>query len=104
MNQNLLYQWQERIGKHLPSLSKWQMQNVALFSLGVIQSRSSQQRLIAEYLVSQGEVDSLKRRLQRFLANEQVEMEPFFKEWTSWVSQACEQRTYTLLVDETKLG
>jgi hypothetical protein len=104
MNPTLLYQWQERLGKHLPSLNKWQMQNVALFSLGIIQARSSQQRHIVEHLAAMGQADSLKRRLQRFLANEQVEMATFFAEWTGWVTHACPQSHYTLLVDETKLG
>jgi len=104
MNKQLLYQWRGQISKHLGSMNVWQKENVALFSLGIIEAKSSQQRQIAEQLSEVGEADSVKRRLQRFLANDNIEMDAFFKEWTQWVAAACEQDSYTLLVDETKLG
>jgi hypothetical protein len=34
MNHKLLYQWEQEIAAHLPSLNRWQAANVALMSYG----------------------------------------------------------------------
>ena len=104
MNPNLLYQWMEQIHKGLPSLNMWQVKNVALFSFGVVQAQSSQQRQIVHRLWGFGHPDSLQRRLQRLLANDRVKLAQVFSEWTRWVVRQYEQAAYTLLVDETRLG
>src|SRR5512134_2250229 len=104
MNYPLLYQWEQLLSAHLPSLNSWQQANVALLSYGVMRSESCQQGAIAR-AVSCGEtVESTARRLRRFVNNQAIELERFFSEWSRWVVQAVGAKTVTLVVDETKLG
>ena len=104
MNYPLLYQWEQLLSAHLPSLNSWQQANVALFSYGVIRSESCQQGAIARAVCGAEAVESTARRLRRFVNNEAVELETFFGEWSGWVLQALGRAQVTLLVDETKLG
>ena len=47
MNLQVFYQWFEELSKHLSSMSRWQLKNLALFSLGVVLAENSQQMTIA---------------------------------------------------------
>jgi hypothetical protein len=42
MNLPLLYQWKEELASRLPGLNSWQVENVGLFSYGVITAESCQ--------------------------------------------------------------
>lgn len=103
MNATVLYQWTNEIANRLPSLNSWQASNVALFSQGVIQAESSRQQAIARKVAEGERVDSAERRMRRFLANQALNLEALFSEWTRWVVSAMEADTLYLLVDETKL-
>ena len=83
--------------------SKFQAENIALFSLGVIRAESSQQEQIARQVVCGERVASATRRIRRFGANSAVKLAAIFSEWTRWVIGALETETVYLLVDETKL-
>lgn len=105
MPQNILYQWEDEIANHLPSLNSWQVANVALFSYGVVQAESSQQLQICRCLTAYGQRDSLIRRLQRFLSNDNLKVSQVCREWCQWIWKALgEPAQLTLLVDETKLS
>lgn len=104
MNYPILYQWMEEIATRLKSLNSWQAANVALFSLGVIQAESSQQRQIAKAVICGERVDSAARRLRRFIANTRVPLDKVFEELSSWIVEEMSSDTLYLLVDETKLG
>lgn len=104
MNPSVLYQWNEEIAMHMPSLNSWQAENVALFSYGVVLAESSQQMKIARQVACGEQVASTERRLRRFIANEQVEVSRFFVEWTRWMVGRLEAERVSLLVDETKLN
>lgn len=104
MNYALLYQRAEEIATHCPSLNIWQVENVALFSQGVIQAESCQQQQIARQVVCGERVESAARRLRRFLNNEVFPLEAFFREWTAWVASGLGEKVVYLLVDESKLG
>jgi hypothetical protein len=104
MNQKILYQWTEEIAIRLMSLNSWQVANVALFSLGVIQAESSRQRQIAQKVICGERVESAARRLRRFIANERVSLEKVFEDLTGWIVDELPTNTVYLLVDETKLG
>lgn len=105
MPQNILYQWETEIAKHLPSLNSWQVANVALFSYGVVQAESSQQTKICRRLSAYGQRPSLERRLQRLLANKALNVSAVCREWIRWVWIALgSPDQLTLLVDETKLS
>lgn len=103
MNEKLLYQWSDEIASQLPSLNSWQIENVALFSYGVIQAESCQQGGVSRRVSSGEKVESTSRRWRRFLNNAHFPLEAFFKDWSGWVSQGVRTRQITLLVDETKL-
>lgn len=90
---------------HLPSLNSWQIENLALFSYGVVRAESSQQMAIARKVACGEQVASAERRLRRFLANESWSMSSFFVEWTRWIVSRMEvEKRLVVLVDETKLG
>ena len=89
---------------HLPSLNSWQVENLALFSYGVIEAESSQQMKIARKVVCGEQVMTAERRLRRFIANERVCLDRFFGEWTGWVMGRLEAERIVLMVDETKLA
>ena len=103
MNFSLLYQWSEALANHLPSLNSWQIDNLSLFSIGVIRSESCQQEQVARQVSCGEKVASTARRWRRFLANVSFPLDVFFREWTAWVVRCFEGRDIYLLVDETKL-
>jgi len=104
MHLSLLYQWIDDLAMHLPCLNSWQLENLALFSLGVIEAESSQQMTIARKVACGEQVASAERRLRRFIANDKLALTRFFGEWTRWIMSRLEGETITLLVDETKLA
>lgn len=103
MNLPLLYQWTEMVAHALPGLNSWQVENIGLFSYGVIKAESCQQAQIARQVTSGERVESSARRWRRFLGNLAFPLAVFFAQWTYWVVQALGQQPITLLVDETKL-
>ncbi len=103
MNLPLLYQWKQTLTSHLPGLNSWQVENVALFSYGVIRAESCQQAEVARQVTCGERVESAARRWRRFLSNLAFPLALFFAEWTRWVVQALGSAQITLLVDETKL-
>jgi len=104
MNAKLLYQWKEMLASHLPSLNGWQVENVGLFSYGVVLAESCQQQQIARRVACGETVESSARRLRRFLDNEALCLSALFVEWTRWVVEAMEGERVILMVDETKLN
>lgn len=103
MNFKLLYQWKEEIASQMRCLNSWQIENLALFSMGVIQAESCQQEQIARQVSSGEQVASTSRRWRRFLGNSRFPLRTFFQEWTAWVVGCYEGDRLYLLVDETKL-
>lgn len=103
MNYKLLYQLEEQLSAHLPSLNSWQVTNMALFSYGVITAESCQQGQIARQASCGEQVESTARRWRRWLDNEAVDRNAFFQDWSRWVVAAVGGECLTLLVDETKL-
>jgi hypothetical protein len=104
MNEKLVYEWEREIASHLPSLNKWQQRNMALFSQAIVKAQSCVERQIAAHVGNSGEEKSMERRLQRFIANEKINVQQWMAEWTGWVMSAVEQSTCVLLVDECKIG
>lgn len=102
MNLKRVYQWRDEIRKRLSSLGKWQALGLALFSIGVALSERSTLSKIAEKLWMAGRVESLERRMQRWLANERIDMKTCCEEWTRWViSHFADTENLILLVDLT---
>ncbi len=74
------------------------------FTLGVLASRSCQLGEIALALQPIGEPASQERRLQRFLANDRVEMATLQGQWSQQVLTQLRAEQLLLLVDETALS
>jgi len=104
MNLEILYQWRDEIASRIPSLNSWQLENVALFSQGVMYAESSQIERIARQVVCGEKVSSAARRLRRFVDNATLDRTTFFSEWSAWVSSALGQEQVFFCVDETKIS
>lgn len=102
--QQLLYRWSNTVHTHFPVLTYWQVMSLALFSLGVVLARSCQMMIVAEALGFAGKADTVHRRLKRFVANEQLDMEIIIPLWIKWVMSSFTGDELDVLVDETKLG
>jgi hypothetical protein len=100
MNLRKLYQWVGKTSKGWSGVTRHFRESVQVFSRGVVRAHSSQIRKIAG--ASGGRADSQRRRLQRFIANEQP-MAHFFSGWTRSVVTRLKPRVLVLVVDETKL-
>jgi hypothetical protein len=104
MNSTILYQWNEMIDKAFPSLGRWQKLTLALFSYGVVVAQSCTLNRVAQTVTSRANASSLERRLQRWLANERLDMKRVFGLWIGWVVRLWGKAPLLILVDETKLS
>ena len=105
MNQiQQVYQWTKEIRERMP-LGAWQAQGAALFSLGVVWSEHNWISKIAEHLTRFGQIDSMERRLQRWLDNERIDVGLNCRAWSRWVfNSLVGSKRIVLLVDLTKLS
>lgn len=105
MNQlQQVYQWYRQIREWLP-LGVWQAKGAALFSLGVVWSEHNWVSKVAEHLGRFGQMMSIERRLQRWIANERIEVSVICQAWSRWVlSSLVDPQDIVLLVDLTKLS
>jgi hypothetical protein len=104
MSYPILYQWSETIANQLPCLNSWQVDNVSLFSIGVMQAECCQQEQVARQVATGEKIASCSRRWRRFLDNDRFPLAEFFKEWTRWIESQLPKGKVYLLVDETKLA
>lgn len=104
MSLNLVYQWQAQIAANLPHLGYWQSLNLALYSLGMVLARHNAATRVAEVLGMVGKPESVRRRLERFIANPRLDWPACGQHWARWVLSQTASRHPVLLVDETKLG
>lgn len=100
MNQRQLYQWVRKTSKTWTGVTRHFRESVVVFSGGVVRARSSHLRKIAGCV--QGNSDSQRRRLQRFLGGD-PSLAAFFRGWTCSVVKGLKLRQVILVVDETKL-
>jgi hypothetical protein len=93
-------------------LNTWQVESIGDFVIGVIKAESSRERQIAKHTIGGELIESARRRLRRFKANEKLTLDKLnscFVRLTYWVVGAMLINLRTsdqlyLLVDETKLG
>lgn len=74
------------------------------FVLGTLVSRSCLLDDVAHALRPRGKVESQYRRLQRFLANPQIDIASVQQDWASMVIEKMRPENLVLLVDETSLS
>ena len=104
MSLTLVYQWQAQIAARLPQLGFWQSLNLALYSLGMVLTRHNAATRVAEVLGMVGKPESMRRRLERFVANPRLDWPVCCQHWARWVLSQAAGVHPVLLVDETKLG
>lgn len=104
MNQELLYQWGERIDKGFASLGRWQKGTLTLLSYGMVMAQSCRLSKVCQHLSGKAENGNLERRMQRWLANERIVIQPLLRWWVSWVLRLWGKGSLLILVDETRLG
>ena len=85
MNLPLLYQWNEMIDKGFPSMGRWQKRLLADFSDGVILAHKCGLNAVAKALTGRANANCVKRRLQRWLANDRLVMKTLLGLWIGWV-------------------
>lgn len=100
MNRSSLYQGLHALSKQWQGVTRHFRASVVTFSQGVARARSTHLRKIAA--CSQGQLNSQRRRLQRFVGRK-LNLTHFFGEWTRSVMTQVAPTEVTLVVDETKL-
>lgn len=90
-----------QLASYLPSLNSWELANLALFTEGIVKAESCQQEQIARQVACGERPSSAARRLRRFIANQTMNIEDFFVDWTRWIVTQLARQRITLLVDET---
>lgn len=101
-----LYHWKQSVARRFCFLSKPQSSVLAFFSLGVTLARCCTLSRVAEMLWWLGKADTVERRLQRFVANPQIDWQEGCRCLAQWVLShlICPRGLIVLLVDETTLG
>ena len=101
----LLAHWSQQVKELFPNLHHYQHQTLAFSVQGVIQSGNAVMQRVAEalweYLSSETKMVSHERRLQRFVANERIEVEACWKEFLQQVLPYWENKPVTLILDMT---
>lgn len=90
--------------KAIPTLGRWQVLTLALFSYGVLLAHSCTLSQVCLYLTNQASSATLERRLQRWLANDRIDLHKVFDYWVRWVLRLWGSATLIVLVDETNGG
>ena len=108
---HILCHWVKALRKVFPRLSKPQLFVLGAFSLGLAWSGKCTLAKIAQQLWFLGSLPTVERRLQRFLANAQVDWQDQAGCLAGWVlplvlagRASAAQKPVVLLVDETALG
>ena len=104
MSREKVYQWQSQIACILPQLGYWQTFMVAAYSLGMVVVRHSSASRVAEGLGWLGKPESVRRRLERLVANERLNWQGNCQAWSRFVLAQLPATHPVLLVDETTLG
>jgi hypothetical protein len=102
---DVVYRLRDEIRQWLLPLKAWQALGLAMFCYGVVKGRHSQLEWIAEELSMFGEVETVRKRLNRWLSNPRIDVNAVCQSWIKWVwsGMPTGQRAI-LLVDETKIS
>lgn len=101
----IVYRLRDEIRQWLLPLGAWQAFGLAMFSYGIIKGRHSQLGWLAEELSAFGEVETVRKRLNRWLSNPRIEVAVVCESWIKWVWNGMPQgQRAILLVDETKIS
>jgi hypothetical protein len=99
-------QWSAQVRQLLPDVHGHRTKTLAFFAFGLVLSGKARLPLIAEELlrISAAKTPSIERRLQRFLANQEIAVVPI---WTSLLAQVLpffRDQRLTFVLDTTPLA
>src|SRR5258708_33159589 len=101
----LLDQWSQQVKEIFPALHSYQQETLALCVQGVVQSGTAVMQRVAEtvweQLASETKMVSYERRLQRFVANERIEVQACWKAFLQQVLPFWHNKPVTLILDLT---
>ena len=101
----LLDQWSQQVKEIFPSLHAYQQKTIALCVQGIIESGTAVMQRIAEilweHLDSETKMVSYERRLQRFTANNAIEVEACWVQFLRQVLPFWQNKPVTLILDMT---
>jgi Transposase DDE domain len=101
----LLDQWSRQVKEIFPQLHPYQQRTLAFVVQGIIQSGNAVMQRVAEasweYLSSETKMVSHERRLQRFVANERIEVQACWKQFLEPVLAFWQHKPVTLVLDLT---
>ena len=101
---SVVYRLKEEIGQWLP-LGAWQREGLAMWGYGIVKGRHGQLSLLAEELSEFGSIETVRKRLNRWLSNERINIERVCEAWIRWIWSAMPAGSRAiLLVDETKIS
>lgn len=100
----LLQTWTAQLRALLPQERKSRVDALALFSLGMMQAETVRLHRIAPVLPLAASVPSIERRLQRFLANDRVQVTTLWQPLVPHLLAGWAGREATLVVDPTPYG
>jgi hypothetical protein len=101
----LLEHWSRQVKELFPNLHSYQQETIALCVQGIVQSGTAVMQRVAEtlweQLSSETKIVSYERRLQRFVANERIEVEACWNEFLEQVLPYWQNKPMTLILDMT---
>ena len=101
----LLDQWSQQVKELFSHLHPYQQEALAFAVQGIIQSGNAVMQRVAEtvweHLSSETKMVSHERRLQRFVANDRIEVEACWKEFLQNILPFWENKRVTLILDMT---
>lgn len=101
----LLAQWSQQVKEIFPNLHQYQQESIAFCVQTLIQSGNAVMQRVAEtaweYVSSETKMVSHERRLQRFVANDRIEVEACWKEFLQQVLPFWQNKSVTLILDLT---
>ena len=80
-----VYNWQGKIREMIQELGYWQSLTLAMYSLGMVLARQSAPSKVSEKLGVIGKLDSVQRRLERFVDNKRINWQSCCVAWSRWV-------------------
>lgn len=101
----LLDHWSRQVKELFPTLHQYQQRTLAFAVQSIIQAGNAVMQRVAEasweYLSSETKMVSHERRLQRFVANERIEVQACWKEFLQQVLPFWQNKPVTLILDLT---
>lgn len=101
----LLDQWSQQVKEAFPCLHAYQQKTIACCVQGIIESGNAVMQRVAEtvweHLGSDTKLVSHERRLQRFVANEAIEVNACWEQFLQHVLPFWHNKPVTLILDMT---